>query len=290
MRSVPVFIILLLAACRPDTGKPVEATFLSGGMARSYILYIPKGLPEGAPLVLVFHGYTDSARAFMNYTGLNDIAGKYGFAVCYPQGMKDQTGNTFWQVGYSFHRDLKVDDVGFISELTRYLQKKYGFDKNRTFAAGMSNGADMCVLLACREPDLFRAVAPVAGCMMGVNYAACASTRAIPVFMINGTADSTTWWNGDMADRQHYGVYLPTLETFKFFADKNKCTAFSVDTLSDTYPADSSLVIATRYTGGTDGNQVWLYTVVNGGHDWVGRSGNKDINAGEEALKFFQQF
>lgn len=175
MRAVPVFIILLLAAFSPDSGMPVEATFQSGGIPRSYILYMPAGLPEGAPLVMGFHGYTDSARA-------------------------------------------------------------------------------------------------------------------IPVFMINGTADSTTWWNGDLTDRQHYGVYLPTLETFKFFAEKNKCQAFSVDTLSDTHPADSSYVISTRYMGGTGGNQVWLYTVVNGGHDWVGRSGNKDINAGEEALKFFRQF
>jgi hypothetical protein len=35
---------------------------------------------------------------------------------------------------------------------------------------------------------------------------------------------------------------------------------------------------------------VWLYQVVNGGHDWVGIDGNMDINAGEVAWKFFQQF
>ncbi len=290
MKTFLVCLALLLAACRPETGTPVEDTFLSGGMTRSYILYVPEGLMDPVPLVIAIHGYTDSARAFMNYTGLNEIADRYGFAVCYPQGTTDAGGKTFWQVGYSFHMNEKVDDVLFIATLTRFLQKKYAFDTAKTFVTGMSNGGDMCILLACREPDLFKAVAPVSGCMMQVNLDSCATTAAIPVMMINGTADSTTWWNGDPADRQHYGVYLPTWETFKFFADKNKCRSFAVETLPDTQAVDSSFVISARYTGGTNGNQVWLYQVVNGGHDWVGIDGNKDINAGEEALKFFSRF
>ena len=34
-------------------------------------------------------------------------------------------------------------------------------------------------------------------------------------------------------------------------------------------------------------NQVWLYEVVNGGHDWPGEWGNMDINASEEIWNFF---
>jgi len=133
------------------------------GKKREYILYIPKGLPSNSPLVIALHGYTDNANSFMNYTGLNLVADKNGFAVCYPQGLVDSSGNTFWQVGYSFHRNEKVNDVKFLTILTKHLQSEYGFNPNETFATGMSNGGDMCIMLACKKPDLFKAVAPVVG-------------------------------------------------------------------------------------------------------------------------------
>ena len=54
------------------------------GKKREYILYIPKGIRFNSPLVIALHGYTDNANAFMNFTGLNLVADKNGFAVCYP--------------------------------------------------------------------------------------------------------------------------------------------------------------------------------------------------------------
>jgi polyhydroxybutyrate depolymerase len=186
------------------------------GKKREYIIYIPKGLASNPPLIIALHGYTDNDSAFMNYTGLNKVADKNGFAVCYPQGLTDSSGKTFWQVGYSFHRNEDVDDVRFLSTLTKHLQTVYGFNAEKTFVTGMSNGGDMCILLACKRPDLFKAAAPVAGCMMKVVYDSCSSSTPIPVFMINGTEDKITWWYGDLNDMQHYGAYFPVLTTFGF--------------------------------------------------------------------------
>ena len=44
------------------------------------------------------------------------------------------------------------------------------------------------------------------------------------------------------------------------------------------------------YTGGIGGNEVWLYKVINGGHDWPGASGNMDINSSQEIIDFFYRF
>jgi len=41
---------------------------------------------------------------------------------------------------------------------------------------------------------------------------------------------------------------------------------------------------------GINNNEVWLYKVVNGGHEWPGAWGNMDINAGEEVWNFFSQY
>lgn len=287
-----LLVPLLLTACSnlPENGIPKKKPLEIDGKTREYILYIPKGIPPGSPLVVALHGYTDNDSSFMRYTGLNEVADKYRFAVCYPQGLADSSGKTFWQVGYSFHRKEKVDDVKFITLLTHNLQKEYGFDPGKTFVTGMSNGGDMCILLACKKPQLFKAVAPVVGCMMKINFDSCRSTLPIPVLMINGTADRITWWNGDLSDSQHYGPYLPVEMTFKFFADKNKCTDVAIDTIPDIVISDSSYVVLKKYSEGVDGNQVWLYSVINGGHDWIGKSGNMDLNAGEEIWKFFSLF
>lgn len=281
-----LFFCFLISACTTRSALTKKAIEIDG-VKRDYILYIPEGIASNPPFVVALHGYTDNDSSFMDYSGLNEIADKNGFAVCYPQGLKDSLGNTFWQVGYSFHKKEKVDDVKFLSELTVSLQKTYGFNSERTFVTGMSNGGDMCILLACRRPDLFRAVAPVVGCMMKVNLDSCRSSLPVPVFMINSTADKITWWDGDMNDTQHYGPYLPVPETFEFFVGKNKCTESVTDTIPDINTVDSSYVVTRKYSGGINGNQVWLYSVIQGGHDWPGRSGNMDFNASEEIWKFF---
>ena len=36
--------------------------------------------------------------------------------------------------------------------------------------------------------------------------------------------------------------------------------------------------------------EVWLYEVVNGGHDWPGSNGNMDIESSYEIWKFFKQY
>lgn len=53
--------LLLLASsvARPQSANPdtPSYTMRSGGTERSYKLHLPQGLPQGAPLVVVLHGY-----------------------------------------------------------------------------------------------------------------------------------------------------------------------------------------------------------------------------------------
>jgi polyhydroxybutyrate depolymerase len=268
----------------------VKGKIKVGGKQREYILHIPAKLPENSPLLFVIHGYTDNAENMMNTTGFNAIADENKFAVCYPQGLIDQNGKTFWEVGYSFTKNMKVNDVEFLTGLAAYLQKKYRLSAARTFATGHSNGADMSVMLACKAPDVFKAVAPVCGSIMKSVFEESLNSKPIPVFMINSTADKTTWWNGDMPNNQGYGPYLSTPELLKFFVEKNKCTQVNVDTLPDTNKQDSSFVISERHFNSINGNEVMFYKVVNGGHDWPGWSGNMDINASREIWDFFNKY
>jgi len=146
--------LLLLAAsvARPQSANPdtPSYTMRSGGIERSYKLHLPQGLPQGAPLVVVLHGYggnNDPGRF-----GLNAAADRHGFAVCYPQGAKDGRGKTCWNAGYPFQADMAVDDVKFIAQLVRHLQKRHGLSRRNVFCTGMSNGGGVCYQLASPRP------------------------------------------------------------------------------------------------------------------------------------------
>ena len=117
------FLILLYIFCL-GLAQPQLHEYSYGGFYREYYLYVPESIQPESPLVFVFHGYTGSAAGIMNYSGFNTIADSNGFAVCYPQGLTDNYGNTFFNVGYSFHWNETVDDVGFAISLAGYLQSE----------------------------------------------------------------------------------------------------------------------------------------------------------------------
>jgi len=158
--SIVLLILLILPA------ESQEFRINVGGRSRQYFLHRSFSLPADAPLVFVLHGYSGSAASMKNWSGMNKIAEDNGFAVCYPQGINDDWNNSFWNVGYEFHNNETVDDVEFITTLAQYLQNTYNLSTENTFCTGMSNGGDMSYLLACQASDVFKAVAPVAGCMM----------------------------------------------------------------------------------------------------------------------------
>ena len=288
MRFLIGLILLPLLLVR---AQPEPQTFFIGGQERQYYLYLPDGISDDAPLVFVLHGYSGDALGIMNYSGMNQVADDNGFAVCYPQGLSDDWDYNFWNVGYDWHEYETVDDVEFLTELAEYLRGEYDLSRDHVFSTGMSNGGDMSYLLACEASEIFRAIAPVAGCMMTWIYDSCDPIDPIPVFEIHGTDDDVTWWEGaDEIFNDGWGPWESVDTTFNFWTQLNGCTDFTMDTLPDINTSDGSYVISHKNTNGVNNNEVWLYEVVNGGHDWPGAYGNMDINSSEEIWNFFTNF
>ena len=296
-------ITLFVVSCKNSRKKdlitlPVQ-TFLSGGLEREYMLYIPQSAEKNSPLVFMLHGLGSTHTIIMNYSQMNQVADKHGFAVCYPQGIRGaentrhtKKGTPFWNVGYETHKNETVDDVSFIKSLAIYLQQEYNLDPEKTFCAGMSNGGDMSYLLGCEAPDIFKAIAPITGCMMGWIYESCNKNDPVPVFQVHGTADKTTYYDGDVDNRDKWGVYMGVETTINFWVDRNECKKVNIDTLPDIDRNDGSIVITEKYTSGWNNNEVWFYKVINGDHEWPPgwpvKSGNGDLNTSEEIWKFFQ--
>ncbi len=264
-----------------------EIIFEIDGRKRVYYLHLPEKLARNSPLVFTLHGYGGTAKGMIKDAKMNEVANKNGFAVCYPQGYLGADGKNSWNARYS---NDDVDDVKFLTKLAQYLQKAYQLSPQNTFSTGMSNGADMSYMLACHAPDVFSAVAPVAGCMMQSTFDACTSIKTIPILEIHGDKDDITLWDGDVNYSEKYGAYLGTRPIIDFWVNKNKTTQTSIDTLFDFDKTDGSYVVAEKHFGGAQNNQVWLYKLVGGKHDWPGTWGNKDIQTAEVVWNFFEQF
>tara|TARA_B100000787_G_scaffold95521_1_gene70507 strand:+ start:7515 stop:8654 length:1140 start_codon:yes stop_codon:yes gene_type:complete len=263
-------------------------TFEHDGVDRQYIYYEPLTVNENRPLVFAMHGFTGDADSMKDYSEMNQIADRYGFAVCYPRGTLDSNGDRFWNVGYAFHETETVNDVGFLTELAEYLQVSHNLNPNYTFATGFSNGAEMCYMLACQAYDTFKAVVPVAGMILQDILDQCDASPPIPLFEIHGSQDNVTPLAGDPNNNDGWGAYPNIPSTINYFVEKNECTSIDTQTLPNLDFSDGSFIESEKHLNGINNNEVWYYEVVGGGHDWPGASGNMDINAGEEAWLFFQ--
>ncbi len=285
MKKISFLLILLFVAsiAFAQSGHK-DYTCTIDGIEREYKLYLPDNLKPGAPLVFVVHGYGATTEHIVD-KGFDAAADKHGFAVCYPQGSKDGRGNPCWNVGYPFQEDMTVDDVSFLCKLAEKLQKEHKLSKKNTFLTGMSNGGEMCYLLAYCGQKTFKAVAPIAGLTMAWMPEKYKRLKKIPLFEIHGTEDRVSEWTGDMENKGGWGAYLSVPDAVSYWVKANGCTKEEVTELPLRQP-DSHKIIAHKFTGKKNSPEVWLYEVVGGVHSWF----NEDINTAEEIWKFFRQY
>ena len=266
--------------------ETVKHIYRHQGMDRTYWLYLPENLPADAPLVLLLHGYKASAEGYR--PEMIEVAKENGFALCYPQGALDGRGKTCWNVGYPFQEGLKTDDVDFLCSLARHLQKEHGLSRKNTFLTGMSNGGEMCYLMAYLKPDVFAAFAPIAGLSMEWSYRKYEAKQPVPLMEVHGTSDKTSLWEGDPFNEGGWGAYLAVPQAVAYWAAKARCTY--EETLE--LPMVRNKVIQHRYKGGEpawEGGpavEVRLYEVIGGKHTWA----LNDMDTCREIWDFFRMY
>lgn len=258
-------------------------------LERRVILHIPPGTPASAPVVIVMHGYSSQAAAIASYSGFKELTDREKFIVAFPQGTSDSEGYPFFNVGYAFHDDVVVDDLGFVRHLVETLQSDYAASQEHVFATGMSNGADMSFYLACEASELFAAFAPVAGTMMKHIYDGCSPEFPRPIMAVNGTADDVTYYNGDPENRDGWGVYLDIPSIVEFWRGLSDLDQLEEEILEDVDSNDGSQVTRQRHFSSDHTREFLLYRVENGGHDWPGVWGNMNLMTTEEIWRFFSK-
>ena len=269
-KIITLFVAVALCHIASAATTKLNEKIQDQGLTRTYHLYLPDNLPAGAPLVFILHGYGGSADAYFNNATLTfkQLAEEYKVALCYPQATKDSK-NTGWNVYYPWQiaaaTKMTVDDCEFICTLAKHLQTTYKLSAENTFLTGMSNGGEMCYLMAYRKPKAFGAIASMAGLTLVEMADRHNYTEPVAFMEVHGTGDTTSRWEGDPTNQYGWGAYLAVPLAVEAVAAANKCMYQQTTEL----PQIKNKVILHRYYGSPSGKEVLFYEVRNGGHNWA---------------------
>lgn len=228
------------------------------GIKHDFIVCLPENY-DNAPLVLMLHGYGESAEGFRQKTAFEEEANERGFAVVYVTGapnLEDKTSSNGWNSGIGKSSNK---DVEFLRELSIYLCDTYNLDKERIYAVGFSNGAFMTHRLAMEANDVFAGVVSVAGMMPESIWEDKTNDCKINIFQITGEKDDVVPKNKDGSAK--YSNAPAIEDVIAYYVDSNDLT------LSETTTIGKKSVLST-YTSADSSIKVWNLDIPDGRHSW----------------------
>lgn len=188
------------------TQRLTTQRFTSAAGSRDYALYLPAGPLQGAGLLVLLHGCSQSAHDVAAGTRMHALADRHRMIVAYPQQSNQANASRCWNWFVPEHQTRERGEPAIVAGITREVLDRHPVDAGRVWVAGMSAGAAMAVVLGVTHPDLFTAV----GAHSGVPYAVARDMRtafaamrgsgpspssavraAVPAIVFHGTDDRT---------------------------------------------------------------------------------------------------
>ena len=202
------------------------------GVEREFRLSAPSSEPgTRLPLVIAFHGGTDSQEDFAQQEQFDQLGEQEKFIMAYAIAEQDRTaaeGEWFLNTAAT-----SEEDNNFAEAIVDELSESYCVDQDRLYAIGYSLGAMFTYEIACQLNHRFAATASFAG-TMPVNPESCDIARGIGILHIHGKLDYIIYYHQDWEwkDGEHEGVgtmsEVPNL--IDYWAAKSSCQAISVET------------------------------------------------------------
>jgi len=177
--------------------------------------YVPSGLGEGAPLVVVLHGCTQNAAAYDVGSGWSQLADRNGFALLFPEQQRSNNQNLCFNWFEPGDTARGKGEAASIANMVERMASLHAIDKSRIFVTGLSAGGAMASVMLATYPELFAGGAVIAGIPYG-----CASSvgEAFGCMGGRGHSDASALGDSVRAASRHRGPW-PRLSVWQGSAD-----------------------------------------------------------------------
>lgn len=243
------------------------------GLERSYDIVAPAS-SEPLPVVIAFHGFTQSSELHREMTGLGDAALEQGFIAIFPMGSIPAGGTQPYFNLATTDDDSLADDIGLTKAILGDVISEHCVDETRVYATGWSNGGLFASTLACQIPGQFAAVASVSGVVLRDDC----PDDPVPIIILHGTADTivpytdapdgymydtVTGLGGDEAQAAMFAAVDEDPDDYILqWVDQNGCQ-------TDAAEVGDSVHDILEYQGCDQGAQVETVILEFGGHRWT---------------------
>lgn len=187
-------------------------------IGRQFLLAVPRtrvSSPSGSPLVIIYHGFSDSPWYVSRMGGFPGLLERYGWVGIFPFALNLFGNNGLGGVKACCPEEYDEDccrnglhlarkdgnacgwsmnvsrDIKFTEALVDWASDNLCIDRQKVFATGFSSGAIFTNTLGCQAAHLFRAVAPVSGDLL-LPDSFCSPSRKISYISFCGSQDEKT--------------------------------------------------------------------------------------------------
>ena len=158
-----------LAAPADSRLRPFESFGSNPGRLNAWAYY-PRGLPKGAPLVVVLHGCTQNARDYDYHAGWSSAADEHGFAVLFPEQQRGNNPNLCFNWYEPKDARRGGGEALSIRQMVAAMHVRHLTDPARVFVSGLSAGGAMAAVMLATYPDVFAGGAVIAGLPFGTAH------------------------------------------------------------------------------------------------------------------------
>ena len=182
-------VALLASSSVALAGTVTEETH----QGRSVRVFAPSQPAPSPALVVMLHGCTQTPDDFADATQMEALAETDGFFVAFPEEPTSVGSEGCYEWFLAGNQQRGAGEPQSLADGTQEIVQARGVDPAKVYAAGLSAGGAMAVILGAAYPDRFAAIGVVAG----VEYAAASSVQSGESVLENGGPDPNT--QGDLA-------------------------------------------------------------------------------------------
>ncbi|MGA8900932.1 extracellular catalytic domain type 1 short-chain-length polyhydroxyalkanoate depolymerase, partial [Bradyrhizobium sp.] len=132
-----------LGSLAPSDHLTETPQFGSNPGALRMFSFVPPGLQDGCPLVVVLHGCTQSAASYDLGAGWSTLAERFGFALLLPEQQRLNNPNGCFNWFQSEDIERGHGEAASIRQMVMTMVSNHGIDPARVFVTGLSAGGAM---------------------------------------------------------------------------------------------------------------------------------------------------